>query len=182
MAVGRRVVAALLVPMGVAVAHAVAYALAHPDGGDRARALGSVHAHLGPLVAVGVVSAAAAVAGAVRAGTAGTPLGLGPGRIAAAQVAAFAAMEVAERLAGGEGWRAAFHEPAVWVGLVVQALVGLAAWVVVRAGERVGVRLARRRPRADTAPCACPAPAHEPAPAVPLTALSRRGPPLAPVA
>lgn len=179
MAVGRRVVAALLVPLGVVTTHAVAYALAHPHGADRAHALGTVHGHLAPLATVGLVSVAVALVSAVRAGAVGTPLGLTPGRLAAVQVVAFAVMEVAERLAGGQGWHAVLHEPAVTLGLAVQVLVAVAAWLLVRAGERAGALLARRRPRVDRATRGRPFPHNGGVPAVPLTAVSRRGPPLA---
>lgn len=177
MVAGRRVVAALLMPLGVVVAHALAYAFAHPDGADRARALGTVHGHLVPLAVLGVVWGAMALWWAGRAGAAGVRLGLTPGRLVGLQVTAFAVMEVAERLAEGYGWHTVVHEPAVLVGLAVQALVAVAAWALVRVSERVGACLARRAARPPRARFVRFPRERGRVRAVPLSPLSRRGPP-----
>lgn len=175
----RQWVAALLVPFGVVASHTLSYLLAHPGGADRARALGSMHTHLAPLTLLGAAATLAALLTAGDAGYRGIRLRVTVGRIAALQAAAFAAMEVGERVADGGGLSGALHEPAVWIGLVVQLGVAwLARWLL-RAGELVGATLAARRTRRPRrAPVVVGASrVSQAVPAAPLTPVSRRGPP-----
>jgi len=175
----RRVVAALLVPLGVVASHTIAYLLAHPEAGDRARALGSVHGHLVPLALVGAASVVVAALAAGDAGYRGRRLPVTAGQLAACQVLVFAAMELGERVADGAGVSAALREPAVWIGLVVQVAVALVARSLVRVSERLGARLAARRARPARREAGIVWPAL-PAGAVPasrITPMSRRGPP-----
>lgn len=177
MIVGRQW-AALCVPFGVVAGHTIAYLLAHPGAADRARALGSMHAHVGPLAVVGAVAMLAALVAAVRVGFRAGRVPVTVAGLAACQVVVFSVMEVSERVAAGGDAAAAVREPALWIGVVVQlAVVGVARWLL-RVAEVVGAAIRARRPRHRDRPAIVRVPL---LPGVgrraPLTPWSRRGPP-----
>lgn len=178
MIVGRQWVAALCVPFGVVASHAIAYLLAHPGGADRARALGSMHAHLGPLAVVGAITMLAALVAAAGAGYRAGRVPVTVAGLAACQVVVFAVMEMGERVAAGEDAAAAVREPALWIGVVVQlGVAGVARWLL-RVGEVVGAAIRARRPRRRERPAVDRVPVlRGVGRRAPLTPWSRRGPP-----
>lgn len=176
--IGRRLVAALLVPFGVVASHTISYLLAHGEGADRARALGDFHGHLVPFALIGGLGVLAALLAACDAGYRGTRLQFTVGQLAAAQVAAFALMELGERVASGAGVDAALGEPAVWIGLILQLGIAWLARLLVQVGERAGEHFAARREPPERPSALQWRPRLlDAVPRPPLTPMSRRGPP-----
>ena len=164
-----------LAPLGTVAGHVAGYAVA----GEHAAFDGS-HAHLRPTTWLTVVAACAALAW-VATGRAGAGARPRLGRLAAAQIAAFVAVEAVEHLVAGGGVDALLHEPAVRWGLAAQVAVA-AGLVVVTALARVSgvlVRTAlsnRRRAVAATG-SRWPATAISAVPHRPCSSASERGPP-----
>ena len=178
----------LLVFAGVTGGHVAGYALVAPDHHDRHELLARTgHHYLPSALEAGVF---AAVLGLSLAFLLGVTRGLRGARgggarwiivLPAAQTIAFAGLEVTERLVAS----GSLHDLG-WVlaaGLPVQALIGLAAGLLVssldRAGVRLGqrIRLARGSRRRATVPALRPGasvapPAWRPGPPIPA-----RGPP-----
>ena len=179
---------------GVVLGHWLAYDLALPHAGQRAGVLGETgHSYWLLAVRTAIVLGLAG-AGAVVARHARSTPGRGTVeryaestlRLAALQVAGFAAMEVAERLLAGAPLGSMFTHHVFVVGLAVQFLVacagGLAVVVLSRAGRRIALALRRRVPLQREASLPEPGPA----PAIPRLLLGGdagvRGPPPLPVA
>jgi hypothetical protein len=156
---------AALALSGVAAGHSVAYHLVVPGAGQRNALLAQTgHSYWNIAVTAAILSELAGVfALAVRhfrAGHAGGPcLRLGfprlAGRLAAMQVAAFSALEVAERVRSGVPVGEMFHNDLFPIGLAIQLLVAAAGallllWLA-RAAESIGSRF-RRRPADKQAP------------------------------
>ena len=174
----RRWVGALLLPLGVVVSHVISYVAAHPSGADRARALGSMHAHLAPLAVIGAVGALAAVLAAGRGGYRGRRLPITATGLAAGQAALFTLMELAERVAADTGLGTALGERTLWIGVAVQfGIARLSVWLL-RVGEAAGAAFrSRRQPLRATRPLSDAPPADAVVRTVVLSPLSRRGPP-----
>jgi hypothetical protein len=166
---------ALLVPLGVWLGHALAYAIGGPPGAEVA----GQHGYLGLAPTLTVPSALIAVAwwAAGRHGRRAEP----PGALslAGAQVALFLVQETMERLAAGDPL-AVLTAPVLWWGLATQALVAGLVALLVRGARRTVEALRRRarRPAAQTA-AARATTADRPARRRRCrTPVSRRGPPL----
>lgn len=167
-----------LVPLGMVAGHQVADAVASAGAGGSAHD----HGHLGPLAAVGLLLAVGAAGALVRrvSGAVSLP---SVAMLAGAQIAAFSAMETAERLAAGGDVGALARSPTLWVGLGAQAGVALALVVGLRAARRrAGALLLLRAP--DTfgvvlvpVTAAAPARALVPRPVEATRWLLLRGPP-----
>jgi hypothetical protein len=170
----RRLMIALLVPVGVWLGHALAYAVGGPPGAEAA----GQHGYLGLAPTLTVPSALIAVAW-WAAGRHGRRAEL-PGALslAGAQTALFLVQESIERLAAGDPL-AVLTAPVLWWGLAAQALVAGLVALLVR-GARRTVEALRRRPRRPAAGAAAPhaATAERPAGRRRRTPVSRRGPPL----
>jgi hypothetical protein len=171
----RRLMIALLVPVGAWLGHALAYAIGGPPGAEVA----GQHGYLGLAPTLTVPSALIAVTW-WAAGRHGRRAAL-PGALslAGAQAALFLVQEAIERLATAGDPLAVLTAPVLWWGLVSQALVAGLVALLVR-GARRTVEALRRRARQPAAAtvAARPAPAERPSARRRRTPVSRRGPPL----
>ena len=169
---------ALLVPAGVWLGHALAYAIGRPPGAEVA----AQHGYLGLAPTLTVPSALIAVTW-WAAGRHGRRAEL-PGALslAGAQVALFLVQESLERLAATGDPLAVLSTPVLWWGLGAQALVaGLVALLVRGARRTVEALLRRAAPRSAPASAAVGTkPAERPFGRRCRTPVSRRGPPLLP--
>jgi hypothetical protein len=176
----RRAAVLLLVPAGVLVGHALAYAAA----GHVHSTTGGVH----PDVGHGYLSLAAAVAAPLA--LAGLFLSAVDGRVASVplrrvcvlQWATFLLQEAVEHLLAGDALTAVVTSTPLWFGLVTQAAVALGATALLRAAGTTGVRLlalVSRPPMVAAAVGGYPAvPMATPRPR-PRRTMAPRGPPLA---
>jgi hypothetical protein len=142
---------------GLFAGHIVIYRIVAPDASQPA-ALGVSHAYLPLALAVGLLAAVVAGAGAFllgyRRGTAPDSPHRRPGLIgtlvlpAVAQAAAFVALEVLERALAG-AHIGALVGPLLFVGVALQLVVGAAGGLLLagldRAGELTGRAVASRR-------------------------------------
>jgi hypothetical protein len=170
----RRLMIALLVPLGVWLGHALAYAVGGPPGAEVA----GQHGYLGLAPTLTVPSALIAVAW-WAAGRHGRRAEL-PGALslAGAQVALFLVQETMERLAAGDPL-AVLTAPVLWWGLATQAVVAGLVALLVRGARRTVEALRRRARRPATRTVAARATAADRPPGRRRrTPLSRRGPPL----
>jgi hypothetical protein len=166
---------ALLVPVGVWLGHALAYAIGAPPGAEVA----AQHGYLGLAPTLTVPSALIAVAW-WAAGRHGRRAEL-PGALslAGAQVALFLVQETVERLVAAGDPLAVLTTPVLWWGLGAQALVAVLVALLVRGARRTVEALLRRaRRRAAATVAAATAPVERPAGRRRHTPASRRGPPL----
>jgi hypothetical protein len=170
----RRLMIALLVPVGVWLGHALAYAAGGPPGAEVA----DQHGYLGlaPTLTVPVALLAVTWWAAGRRGRrAELPGALS---LAAVQVALFLAQETVERLAVDGDPLALLSSPVLWLGLGAQALVAGLVALLIRAARRTVEALRRRERRRVPGPVAVVAtPAARPFGRRPRTPASRRGPP-----
>jgi hypothetical protein len=171
----RRLMVALLVPVGVWLGHALAYAVGGPPGAEAA----GQHGYLGLAPTLTVPSALIAVAW-WAAGRHGRRAEL-PGALslAGAQVALFLVQETVERLAAGGDPLMVLSAPVLWWGLGAQALVAGLVALLVR-GARRTVEALRRRAATHPAPASAAAgatPSGRPPGRRRRTPVSRRGPP-----
>jgi hypothetical protein len=165
---------ALLVPVGVWLGHALAYAVGGPPGADAA----GQHGYLGLAPTLTVPSALIAVAW-WASGRHGRRAEL-PGALslAGAQVTLFLVQETVERLVAGGDLLAVLTAPVLWWGLAAQALVaGLVALLVRGARRTVEALLRRARRPAATTVATAATPADRPSGRRRHTPASRRGPP-----
>jgi hypothetical protein len=168
----------LLVPGGFVAGHELGYATASLLGAPATP--GGGHGYLRAAALVGVPFAFAA---AIRAFLAGLHEHLPPvgwRALALVQVSLFVAVELAEHLAAGVNPAATLVQPPVLLGLVAQVGVAALLYLIVRSSHDAGAALATtwRRPvasverpgrrRGRTASVAV---------IVPVSSLSRRGPP-----
>jgi hypothetical protein len=141
-------VAGLAAWIGLVLGHVASYALAYPSGQTRhAHLLLTGHGWMGPaLVSLAAAIPAVLAVAAARSARIG-PLILRPlaTRLTGAQIAAFLLVEVAERHAD---LGRALSDPAVLVGVVVQALVAVALALLLSGFTRGVVAVVRRRHRA----------------------------------
>lgn len=169
----------LLVPGGFVAGHELGYAGASALGAPPVPAGG--HGYLFTLVLVGAPLAFAAAARHVLAALRDE---LPPVRwrtLAMAQVVLFAAVELVEHARAGLTPLQALAEPSVLLGLAAQLAVATAVVAILRTSGRAAAALVtgRRRSVAHPAPRPVRRPARvvlRPIP-VPVTSLSRRGPP-----
>jgi hypothetical protein len=169
----RRLMIALLVPVGVWLGHALAYAIDGPPGAEVAHQ----HGYLGlaPTLTVPVALLAVTWWAAGRRGRqAELPGALS---LAAVQVALFLVQETAERLAVAGDPLAVLSSPVLWLGLAAQALVAGLVALLVRAARRTVEALRRRRRRAPEPAAVAATPVDRPLRRRPRTPVSRRGPP-----
>jgi hypothetical protein len=138
-------VAGLAAWVGLVLGHVASYALAYPSGQARhAHLLLTGHGWMGPAL-VSLAAAVPAVLAVAAARSAGTgPLAVRPlaARLIGVQILAFLLVEVAERHAD---LGRALSDPAVLVGVVVQALVAVALAVLLNGFTRGVVAVVRRR-------------------------------------
>jgi hypothetical protein len=178
-------VAGLAAWVGLVLGHVASYALVYPsDQAGHTHLLLTGHGWMGPaLVSLAAAVPAVLAVAAARSARNG-PLAVRPlaTRLIGAQIAAFLLVEVAERHAD---LGRALSDPAVLVGVMVQALVAVALAALLSGFTRGVVAVARRRQRARilTRPASRPASQlrvpHRPAL---LAAPRRRAPPLALIA
>ena len=167
----------LLVPSGFLAGHELGYQAATALG--RAPVPGD-HGYLGGVALVAAPFAFAAVARSLLAGLRDELPPVRWSTLAGAQVALFLTAEVAEHAAAGLAPAATLAEPAVLLGLAAQLAVAALLVRIVRTTHEVGTALAAARRAGRTATGARPGPATRavPRPAtVPVSSLSRRGPP-----
>jgi hypothetical protein len=175
----------LLVPGGFVAGHELGYAGASALGSPAAAAGG--HGYLLTLLLVGAPFAFAAAARHLLAALRDELPPVRWSTLAAAQVALFIAVELAEHVHAGLSVGETLSQPAVLLGLAGQLAVAGAVAAILHTSGRAAVALAASRRRRVVHPA--PRPAWRPArllvaePAiVPVSSLSRRGPPLRPVA
>jgi hypothetical protein len=170
----RRLMIALLVPVGVWLGHALAYAIDGSPGAEVA----DQHGYLGLAPILTVPAALLAVtwwATGRRGRRAELPGALS---LAAVQVALFLAQETVERLAVAGDPLSVLSSPVLWWGLAAQALVAGVVALLIRAARRTVEALLRRRRRRAPEPVTMAAtPVDRPLRRRPRTPVSRRGPP-----
>lgn len=169
----------LLMPAGLALGHFMAYGAARAQGSlpSLVGGHGSVHILLLLAVPFALAMVVRVAVGARR----GEPLPVRLGWLAVQQVVAYVALELVEHGAAGIGPAAALRESTVLWGIAAQLALALLMTTLAR-GVRVAVqRLSSRsavrlqprpRPRVLPGPTAGPVLL-----AVPVSSLSRRGPP-----
>jgi hypothetical protein len=171
----RRLMVALLVPVGVWLGHALAYAVGGTPGADTSQQ----HGYLGLAPTLTVPTALVAVAwwAAGRRGRQAKLPGALP--LAGVQLVLFLVQEAVEQLAAAGDPLALLSAPVLWLGLGAQALVAVLVALVVRGARRTVEAWRRRgvpgRASRDLAPG--PAPAERPFGRRCRTPASRRGPP-----
>ena len=130
------VVVALAAPLGVVAGHTLGYQAADPHAHVVS------HSYLGAVAAIAAPLAVAALAWAALSETRLGPRPAVPtGSLVAAQWALFVGQEMAEHALAGHGPAEALRSPAVWLGLVAQALVALAVALLLRAAGVTGARI-----------------------------------------
>ena len=168
---------------GVMAGHWVAYAVREPDAGARAVLLEATGHHLLPQLSV--LAALATLVALLAAPRRGRGPAVSYARAArplvALQVAGFAALELAERLAahGHELTPAHLLDPAVGVGVAAQIVIGCAAAALIVALHRLAPRARPARLAGHIAfltPAGAPAPARTERPGDGARTL--RGPPV----
>jgi hypothetical protein len=167
----------LLVPGGFVAGHELGYAAASLLG---APPVAGGHGYLTVVVLVGVPFAFAAAIRAFLAGLRDELPPVGWPALASAQVTLFVAVELAEHGAAGLGPAETFAQPAVVLGLVAQVGVAALLHLMVRSSRQAGAALAtarRRRPTPLVRHGWRPGRAPSVAAIVPVSSLSRRGPP-----
>jgi hypothetical protein len=171
----------LLVPGGFVAGHELGYQGASALGAPPVTAGG--HGYLSALVLIGAPFAFAALARSLLAGFRGE---LPPVRwttLAGAQVALFALVELGEHVHAGLSPAQTLAQPAVLLGLAAQILVAGLVVLILRSSHEAAAAVAAARSRrgarrwATTRTWAAPRPVPLPV-TVPVSSLSRRGPPL----
>jgi hypothetical protein len=171
-----------LVPGGFVAGHELGYQAATAIGASPAAA--GAHGYLGALVLVGAPFAFAAVARSLLAGYRDELRPVRWSTLAGAQATLFLAVEMVEHLHAGLSPAQTLAEPAVVLGLVAQLAVAAVLTLVAGSSHEAAAAFAARRRRVPTPPKprlwlvapGVPTPA-----VVPVSSLSRRGPPRSPV-
>ena len=174
----------LLVPGGFVAGHELGYLGASALGSPSVAAAG--HGYLLTLLLVGAPFAFAAAARHLLAAVREEVPPVRWTTLAAAQVAVFVAVELAEHGRAGLSVAETVTEPAVLLGVAAQLAVAALIIAILRTSGRAAAAIASARRRAAGRPR--PGPAWRPGgvlvpvPAlVPVSSLSRRGPPPCPV-
>jgi hypothetical protein len=173
----------LLVPGGFVAGHELGYTAAALLGMPAVP--GGAHGYLTVVVLASAPFACAALIRAFLAGLREQLPPVGWRTLAFAQVSLFVAVELAEHGAVGLGPVETLAQPAVLLGLVAQVWVAALLYLIVRTSHEAGgaVATTRRRPAALVArPSWRPCRAASVAVIVPVSSLSRRGPPLRAIA
>lgn len=132
------------VPSAVAFGHLLAYMVAHPEPAERVHALDG-HGHLWLVLAVGAVSGLLGLGALAYARSTDRRLAPRYGRLAQLGALGFWLLEAAERVVHGRV-EALATEPALWWGLVLQAVIAGLLVGLARSASYLGVRFASRRP------------------------------------
>lgn len=167
----------LLVPGGFVAGHELGYAAASLLGATPGAA---GHGYLTVVVLVGVPFAFAAAIRGFLAGLRDELPPVGWRVLALAQLTLFVAVELAEHGTTGLGPAETLAQPAVLLGLVAQVAVAALLHLMVRSSHQAGAALAtaRRRPPTPVVRASWrPRRAASVAVIVPVSSLSRRGPP-----
>lgn len=151
-----RTSAFLLAPLGVSLAHTLAYRLAHQDPVDNARAMAD-HGHLPLLAVIGVAFALSALVYSIARSLQGREARAMPGLAVASQLPLFGGLELIERIPGG-AVGSIVQEPAVWLGLGIQAIVAVVLTTALDAVRRAAVHLIVGVPSGRHVPFAVGAP------------------------
>lgn len=171
----RRLSAALLVPGGLLLSHAGAYAIAGADPHVTGHG-GPLHGDTTLLVVLATAAAATAAALELRRSDARGSVRL-LGWAGAALAAVYVLMELAERAAHGVPVGEALREPTLRYGFVVQLAMTVGAVLLVRVGSALRARSGRRWQPARRQQPPSDIPRWLPTRPLP-TGTSRRGPPL----
>ena len=135
---------------GVFAAHTVSYWLTHRPADARAQHLAATgHSHWDLAVRLAVAGLVIALItslyrGSRRGHARATPVH-GFGAHIVLTVAAFASMEVVERVLSGAGGGSVFSEPAFWVGIAAAVAMATVNALLLRAAEAAGAALGLRR-------------------------------------
>ena len=132
-AVTRRRLTLHLVPLGVVLAHAVAYVLPHAEA---ANAPG--HRHLTGFALVGVIAATVAFGSALIGSARGHHVEVSGGTLAGAQCVVYVVLELTEAMLNGSTLIDAASTSTLWTGLVLQLVVATALAGLLRATAAVG--------------------------------------------
>jgi hypothetical protein len=173
---------------GVLLGHALTYLLVDPNAHQRAADLARTgHAYLGVANDLGLIAALVALSavflgGLTRRDADAPGFGKLAGRLVAFQVAAFACMEVVERLSAGAPVSGVLHHGILPLGIAVEAAIAVLgalviAWLI-RAADRIESTFGTAPAMADGASAVVALPSFH-APARPVLATAGiRGPPL----
>lgn len=170
----------LLVPGGFVAGHELGYQGASALGAPPVAAGG--HGYLGALVLIGTPFAFAALARSLLAGYRGELPPVRWSTLAAAQLALFGLVELGEHLHAGLSPAETLAQPAVLLGLAAQLVVAGLVVLILRSSHEAAAAVAAARSRRSTHPRITAGswgtPLWAPLPAtVPVSSLSRRGPP-----
>lgn len=135
--IGRRVLAALLLPLGVVASHSLGYLAAGSDPYATEHAFGLLH---GDVFNLGALAAAALLLVLLveRSGRRhDRRLALHFAALTVGQCGVYALMEVSERSSHGVSFADALLEGGLRWGLAIQLVVGLCAWLLVRVTRAV---------------------------------------------
>lgn len=164
----------VLVPAGMALGHVGGYGLAYPDAEVR-RAVLAGHGYLPPVAVAALVLAVAVIVGAAVAERRGRPVPVSLLLLTGAQTALFVALEAVERLIHGGQVHGLLGDPAIWLGLVVQAASAWWLTTTVRWAPRLTTAFFPKQ-RAGGVPPADRRIRFQPPDASPLASATRRGP------
>ena len=167
----------LLVPGGFVAGHELGYAAAAVLGVPAVP--GGGHGYLTVVVLVGLPFAFAAAIRAFLTGLREQLPPVGWRTLALAQVSLFVVVELAEHQAAGFGPVATLAQPAVLLGVVAQVGVAALLYLMVRSSHEAGAAVAttQRRAALVARPRWRPGRTVSIAVTVPVSSLSRRGPP-----
>jgi len=167
-----------LLPGGLALGHLLGYAAAQAQGETPSLAGG--HGYVHGLLVLAVPLSLAALARVGLSGARGERLPLGFSSLAAQQIVAYVALEVLEHATAGIDPLTSLREPTMLWGIVGQLLVAAGVALVAR-GVAAATGLVRpRRCPVTGRPTSWRVPVWAAvATVVPVSSLSRRGPPLA---
>jgi hypothetical protein len=143
----RRLLAAMLLPAGIIVSHSAGYFAAGADPTARGHAVGLLHGDIGGLAVIAAAAVVAVLVLEARAGrSSDAPSPVPFTVLALGQGAAYALMELGERLAHGVSLGEALAEPTLRWGLAIQVVVAACACLLVRVTRVVARALDRRPP------------------------------------
>ncbi len=131
----------LLAALGVVAAHGAAYGVAPGHGSVTAHGAADLHGYLPLVVPVVVVAAMVGLGWLIASRSGGSRHLPTTAALASTQAVVFLAQELIEHAVAGPGMHSALGSPAVWLGLVLQAVIACALLWVTRAGRRVVDRL-----------------------------------------
>lgn len=170
-----RLMSALSIPVGFVVGHVVAYSIASSDNVLFER---TAHGYFGSIVGSSVALGLFAILVAIVQGRRRQELGLRASTLIGQLVVVYATIEVVEHLTMGLSPAEILSEKTLWVGVVVQVLIGLGLHRILRASHRLGESLAEQRAEVGPRSLTMPLPASQTIPQWSRhTAIRLRGPP-----